>query len=101
VASLLDKIKTLPRFLVWLLFQIYRLIISPALHLITGAGSGCRFHPTCSKYAQAAIVRHGYLKGGLMGFWRILRCNPFSHGGHDPVPGSFDNTNRAMTGPKG
>ena len=46
----------------------------------------CRFEPTCSNYAIQAINEHGVLKGGLMGIWRIIRCNPFLEGGWDPVP---------------
>ena len=46
----------------------------------------CRYIPTCSEYAATAIERYGALKGGRMAAWRILRCNPFSKGGYDPVP---------------
>ncbi|MBU1178163.1 membrane protein insertion efficiency factor YidD [Patescibacteria group bacterium] len=46
----------------------------------------CRFHPTCSEYGYQAIKRHGLIKGSLLTSWRVLRCNPLSHGGHDPVP---------------
>ena len=42
--------------------------------------------PTCSQYGLEAIEKYGALKGGLLAVWRILRCNPFSHGGYDPVP---------------
>ena len=45
-----------------------------------------RYVPTCSAYAVTAINRYRALKGGLMAVWRILRCNPFSKGGYDPVP---------------
>ena len=46
----------------------------------------CRYIPTCSEYAVTAIERYGALKGGRMAAWRLLRCNPFSKGGYDPVP---------------
>jgi putative membrane protein insertion efficiency factor len=50
----------------------------------------CRFHPTCSSYGEEAILRHGLIKGGLLTSWRILRCQPFSKGGADPVPEQGD-----------
>ena len=46
----------------------------------------CRYIPTCSEYAVEAIQRYGALKGGRLAAWRLLRCNPFSKGGYDPVP---------------
>ena len=45
----------------------------------------CRYTPTCSQYALVAIERFGALRGGCMALWRLLRCNPFSRGGYDPV----------------
>lgn len=45
----------------------------------------CRYYPTCSEYTIRALKKHGFLKGGLMGAWRVLRCNPWSKGGYDPV----------------
>ena len=45
----------------------------------------CKYIPTCSQYAVEAIEKYGVIKGGLMSIWRILRCNPFSKGGFDPV----------------
>lgn len=49
----------------------------------------CRYEPTCSAYAREAIERFGALRGLLLGAWRLLRCNPFSHGGFDPIPDRF------------
>jgi len=46
----------------------------------------CRFYPTCSQYAIEAVEKYGALKGGFLAVKRILRCNPFSKGGFDPVP---------------
>ncbi len=46
----------------------------------------CRFHPTCSQYGYECIAKHGVIKGGVYTTWRILRCNPLSKGGMDPVP---------------
>ncbi len=43
----------------------------------------CKYHPTCSEYAALAIRKHGVVKGLAMGTWRLLRCNPWSHGGID------------------
>lgn len=45
----------------------------------------CRFHPTCSEYSAQAVKKYGPIKGSLMSIWRILRCNPFNKGGHDPL----------------
>ncbi len=62
------------------LLRFYKRFISPLLP------RACRFVPTCSEYCAEAIQRYGLLKGGLACLWRILRCNPFSKGGYDPVP---------------
>ena len=66
--------------LAWIRF--YRRNISPNKR----RGPCCRYIPTCSQYAVTAIERYGAWKGGWMALWRILRCNPFSKGGYDPVP---------------
>ena len=58
----------------------YQLFISPLL------GPRCKYYPSCSEYTIQAIRVHGPLKGMALGAWRILRCNPFSHGGVDHVP---------------
>jgi uncharacterized protein len=46
----------------------------------------CRFYPSCSAYGLQAVQLHGLGRGGAMAAWRVLRCNPFHPGGHDPVP---------------
>ncbi len=69
----------LRRPLLWLI-RFYRKHISP------NTPPSCKFTPTCSQYGLEAIERFGALKGGAMTLWRILRCNPFSKGGYDPVP---------------
>jgi len=46
----------------------------------------CIYTPTCSQYAIEALKKHGIIKGSVLSIWRILRCNPFSKGGYDPVP---------------
>ena len=46
----------------------------------------CPYQPTCSNYGLEAIQKYGAFKGGILTLWRILRCNPFSKGGYDPVP---------------
>jgi len=45
----------------------------------------CKYYPSCSEYAVQAIGRYGILRGSVLATWRLLRCNPFSHGGYDPV----------------
>ena len=61
--------------------KFYRKYLSPLKKHAT-----CIYTPTCSKYAIEAIEKYGAFKGGFMALWRILRCNPFSKGGYDPVP---------------
>ena len=51
--------------------------------------STCKYVPTCSQYAIEAYERFGFFRGTLLAVWRILRCNPFSKGGYDPVPLHF------------
>ena len=70
----------LPRRALVALVRAYRLLLSPWV------GQSCRFAPTCSVYAIQALERHGALVGTGLAGWRILRCNPWCHGGCDEVP---------------
>ncbi len=60
--------------------KVYQYTLSPML------GPRCRYYPTCSNYAVDALREHGAVRGLGLAAWRILRCNPFSNGGYDPVP---------------
>lgn len=53
--------------------------------LISKEGIHCKLHPTCSEYTKQAINKYGSVKGSLLGIKRILKCNPFSKGGYDPL----------------
>jgi putative membrane protein insertion efficiency factor len=66
------KVVTLP-------IRAYQLLISPLF------GDRCRYYPSCSEYAAQAITRFGILRGLVLTGWRLLRCNPWSAGGFDPV----------------
>jgi putative membrane protein insertion efficiency factor len=59
--------------------RLYQALISPAL------GQRCKYYPSCSEYAAQAISRFGILRGLVLAVWRLLRCNPLSNGGFDPV----------------
>jgi putative membrane protein insertion efficiency factor len=63
-----------------LLIKFYRKYISPL------KTTKCPYFPSCSCYGLEAVERHGAIRGGAMAAWRIMRCNPFSKGGYDPVP---------------
>lgn len=78
--------------------RLVRLVGAPARWVLLGLVGGyratigrllpprCRFHPSCSAYAVEAVRAHGAAKGGVLALWRVLRCNPLSIGGPDPVP---------------
>jgi putative membrane protein insertion efficiency factor len=59
--------------------RFYQRFVSPYLP------RRCKYEPTCSAYAIAAVRSHGIMRGTVLAAWRILRCNPFSHGGYDPI----------------
>ena len=65
------------RHLVALPIHAYRVLLSPLL------GPRCKYHPSCSRYALDALAEFGVLRGLVLAGWRVLRCNPWSHGGVD------------------
>jgi uncharacterized protein len=78
--SIIRKIKQTLQKLIIGSIKVYRLLISPYL------GQSCRFHPSCSAYAIQAIAQQGLLKAVFLIIKRVLKCNPWSSGGYDPVP---------------
>lgn len=62
------------------IIKLYQIYISPM------KTTKCPYFPCCSQYGIEAIEKHGPIKGVLLAIWRIIRCNPFSKGGYDPVP---------------
>jgi putative membrane protein insertion efficiency factor len=73
------SLRSAPRVLASLPILVYRRFVSPALP------RRCRYEPTCSRYAVRAIDQYGILRGVVLATWRLLRCNPWSRGGFDPV----------------
>ena len=67
------------RWLAVLPIRLWQLLVSPLL------GERCKYYPSCSEYAAQAIQRFGILRELVLAGWRLLRCNPWSHGGFDPV----------------
>jgi putative membrane protein insertion efficiency factor len=74
-----EKWNHLKKILIFLI-KFYRKYISPL------KTTKCPYFPTCSCYGLEAVEKYGAIKGGAMAAWRIMRCNPFSKGGYDPVP---------------
>ena len=80
LTNALRALLVLPRRLLVALVRTYQLLFSAWL------GNVCRYYPSCSHYALQALNRHGALGGTVLAAWRVLRCNPGSLGGDDPVP---------------
>jgi putative membrane protein insertion efficiency factor len=73
-------ITVVPRTVLILLVRVYQITLSPLLP------TSCRYYPSCSTYAIEALERHGAIRGGWLTLRRLVRCNPFTPGGYDPVP---------------
>ena len=71
--------------LVW----VYQRTLSPVLPVVLGPNCGCRFYPSCSRYAAEAIRRHGAFAGAALAIVRLLKCTPLHPGGLDPVPATL------------
>jgi hypothetical protein len=80
MTHLLSALYRLPQQALMLLVKAYRLLLSPLL------GSACRFEPTCSAYSLSALEQHGAVAGTTLTLYRLVRCQPWCQGGHDPVP---------------
>ena len=73
--------------MITVLTGVYRYVLRPIWPGGAPAGvRNCRFEPTCSAYAAGALRAHGPIRGTYLAIWRLLRCNPWNPGGHDPVP---------------
>lgn len=72
-------LKALPRRAAVVPIRGYQLLLSPMV------GERCKYYPSCSEYAVQAVRRFGILRGLVLAGWRLLRCNPWSRGGFDPV----------------
>ena len=70
------------------LINAYRACVSP--FLVSGAGTSCRFVPSCSEYARQAILQHGVRRGSWLALKRLSRCHPLGTFGHDPLPDAHD-----------
>jgi hypothetical protein len=77
VRRAIDLVWSSPRYAAAGLIWIYRWTVSPVL------GNRCKYYPSCSQYALDALREYGFLKGSVLAGWRLLRCNPWSHGGVD------------------
>jgi len=69
--------------------KAYRIFASPLLAALFGPSCGCRYHPTCSHYAEQAIKKFGLRQGFYLAIQRIFRCHPWGANGYDPVPNSL------------
>ncbi|WP_084039016.1 membrane protein insertion efficiency factor YidD [Demequina sp. NBRC 110053] len=79
-ARAVSAVAAVPRLVLIGLIRAYQVTVSPLL------GPRCKYYPSCSHYGLEAVRRHGAVTGVVLAAWRVLRCNPWSHGGVDDVP---------------
>ena len=82
--SMIDRLYLVPRNVLVAFIVAWRKVVSPLY------GDVCRYHPSCSAYGLGSVQQFGFLRGGVMTIWRIVRCNPWSRGGIDDVPARMD-----------
>lgn len=87
--SIQSAIRAAPSILagfVVVLLRLYQYFLSPLKQILFGSACGCRFYPSCSAYAQEALIRYGFFYGCQLSLRRLVRCHPWNPGGFDPVP---------------
>jgi putative membrane protein insertion efficiency factor len=85
------------KYLLMGLIRLYQIALSP---LVNWRGSVCKYYPSCSHYGYEAVRTYGAFKGGGMTVWRVLRCNPWSAGGYDPVRPEHSHEARNLSDPE-
>jgi putative membrane protein insertion efficiency factor len=85
-ARFVAGLAALPRRVLLALITIYQRTLSPVLPAVFGPACGCRFYPTCSRYAAEAVRTYGAMRGAWLAAVRLLKCTPLHPGGLDPVP---------------
>ena len=78
----LKKISLFFRGVLIKMIEFYQKYLSP---ILSDRGIHCKYYPSCSEYTKQAIIKYGCIKGSFKGIKRILKCNPFSKGGYDPL----------------
>jgi uncharacterized protein len=77
--AVIRRLAPLPRALLLGILKLYQRVVSP------GLAQRCKYAPSCSEYAVQAVRELGVIRGSVLAAWRVARCNPFSHGGYDPL----------------
>ena len=84
-----NALSSAPRRVLLGLITLYQRTLSPVVPALFGPACGCRFHPSCSRYAAEAVQTHGAFRGATLALLRLAKCTPLHPGGVDPVPVCF------------